>query len=229
MSAETWAAIRLTAELAGLSTLLLLLLGAPLAWWLARTRSAWKPLCASLVAMPLVLPPTVLGFYLLLLMGPQGPVGQFTQWLGIGRLPFTFSGLVVASVLYSMPFVVQPLQQAFEAIPERLLEAAATLRASPWDRFMSIGLPLARPGFVTASVLGFAHTVGEFGVVLMVGGNIPGETRVLSVALYDHVEAAEFAEAHRLAGGMVVFALVVLVTLYVVNRPVRDDDVQPAR
>ena len=135
----------------------------------------------------------------------------------------------MASVLYSMPFVVQPLQQAFEAIPERLLEAAATLRASPWDRFMSIGLPLARPGFVTASVLGFAHTVGEFGVVLMVGGNIPGETRVLSVALYDHVEAAEFAEAHRLAGGMVVFALVVLVTLYVVNRPVRDDDVQPAR
>ena len=229
MSAETWAAIRLTAELAGLSTLLLLLLGAPLAWWLARTRSAWKPLWASLVAMPLVLPPTVLGFYLLLLMGPQGPVGQFTQWLGIGRLPFTFSGLVVASVLYSMPFVVQPLQQAFEAIPERLLEAAATLRASPWDRFVSIGLPLARPGFVTASVLGFAHTVGEFGVVLMVGGNIPGETRVLSVALYDHVEAAEFAEAHRLAGGMVVFALVVLVTLYVVNRPVRDDDVQPAR
>ncbi len=229
MSAETWSAIQLTAKLAGLSTLLLLLIGTPLAWWLARTRSAWKPLWASLVAMPLVLPPTVLGFYLLLLMGPQGPVGQFTQWLGIGRLPFTFSGLVVASVLYSMPFVVQPLQQAFEAIPERLLEAAATLRASPWDRFVSIGLPLARPGFVTASVLGFAHTVGEFGVVLMVGGNIPGETRVLSVALYDHVEAAEFAEAHRLAGGMVVFALVVLVTLYVVNRPVRDDDVQPAR
>ena len=229
MSAETWSAIQLTAKLAALSTLLLLLIGTPLAWWLARTRSAWKPLWASLVAMPLVLPPTVLGFYLLLLMGPQGPVGQFTQWLGIGRLPFTFSGLVVASVLYSMPFVVQPLQQAFEAIPERLLEAAATLRASPWDRFVSIGLPLARPGFVTASVLGFAHTVGEFGVVLMVGGNIPGETRVLSVALYDHVEAAEFAEAHRLAGGMVVFALVVLVTLYVVNRPVRDDDVQPAR
>ena len=229
MSAETWSAIQLTAKLAGLSTLLLLLIGTPIAWWLARTRSAWKPLWASLVAMPLVLPPTVLGFYLLLLMGPQGPVGQLTQWLGIGRLPFTFSGLVVASVLYSMPFVVQPLQQAFEAIPERLLEAAATLRASPWDRFVSIGLPLARPGFVTASVLGFAHTVGEFGVVLMIGGNIPGETRVLSVALYDHVEAAEFAEAHRLAGGMVVFALVVLVTLYVVNRPVRDDDVQPAR
>ena len=228
MSAETWAAVRLTAELAGMSTVLLLLIGTPLAWWLARTRSAWKPLWASLVAMPLVLPPTVLGFYLLLLMGPQGPVGQLTQWLGIGRLPFTFAGLVVASVLYSMPFVVQPLQQAFEAIPERLLEAAATLRASPWDRFASVALPLARPGFVTASVLGFAHTVGEFGVVLMIGGNIPGETRVLSVALYDHVEAAEFAEAHRLAVGMVVFALVVLVTLYVVNRPVRDN-AQPAR
>lgn len=229
VNSETWAAIQLTAELAGLSTMLLLLIGTPIAWRLARTRSAWKPLWASLIAMPLVLPPTVLGFYLLLLMGPQGPVGQFTQWLGIGRLPFTFSGLVVASVLYSMPFVVQPLQQAFEAIPERLLEAAATLRASPWDRFTSVVLPLARPGFVTASVLGFAHTVGEFGVVLMIGGNIPGETRVLSVALYDHVEAAEFAEAHRLAAGMVVFALVVLVTLYMVNRPVRDDEAQSAR
>ena len=223
MSADAWSAIRLTAELAGLSTLLLLLVGTPLAWWLARTRSVWKPLFASLVAMPLVLPPTVLGFYLLLLMGPHGPVGQLTQSLGLGRLPFTFAGLVVGSVIYSMPFVVQPLQQAFEAIPERLLEAASTLRASPWDRFVSVALPLARPGFVTASVLGFAHTVGEFGVVLMIGGNIPGETRVLSVAIYDHVEAGEFAEAHRLAAGMVVFALVVLVTLYVVNRPRRDD------
>ena len=229
VNTETWAAIRLTAELAGLSTLLLLLIGTPIAWRLARTRSAWKPLWASLIAMPLVLPPTVLGFYLLLLMGPHGPVGQFTQWLGIGRLPFTFSGLVVASVLYSMPFVVQPLQQAFEAIPERLLEAAATLRASPWDRFTSVVLPLARPGLLTAAILSFAHTVGEFGVVLMIGGNIPGETRVLSVALYDHVEAAEFAEAHRLAAGMVVFALVVLVTLYVVNRPMRDDEAQGAR
>jgi len=206
----------------------LLLLGTPIAWWLARTRSALKPLWASLVAMPLVLPPTVLGFYLLLLMGPHGPVGQFTQWLGIGRLPFTFSGLVVASVLYSMPFVVQPLQQAFEAIPERLLEAAATLRASPWDRFASIALPLARPGFVTASVLGFAHTVGEFGVVLMIGGNIPGQTRVLSVAIYDHVEAGEFTEAHGLAAGMVLFALVVLVTLYIVNRTPHADG-QPDR
>jgi len=178
---------------------------------------------AALVAMPLVLPPTVLGFYLLLLMGPHGPVGQFTQALGLGRLPFTFAGLVVASVLYSMPFVVQPLQQAFEAIPERTLEAAATLRAGPWDRFFSVALPLARPGLVTASVLGFAHTVGEFGVVLMIGGNIPGATRVLSVAVYDHVEAGEFADAHRLAAAMVAFALAVLVTLYVVNRPVHED------
>ena len=223
MTADLWTAIRLTAALAAISTLLLLLVGTPLAWWLARSRSVWKPLWAALVAMPLVLPPTVLGFYLLMLMGPQGPVGHLTQWLGLGRLPFTFAGLVVGSVLYSLPFVVQPLQQAFEAIPERLLEAAATLHASPWDRFFSVALPLARPGFITASVLGFAHTVGEFGVVLMIGGNIPGQTRVLSVALYDHVEAGEFTEAHQLAAGMVVFALVVLVSLYAVNRPARND------
>jgi molybdate transport system permease protein len=222
MSSADWQAVRLTAELAGLTTLLLLILGTPVAWWLARTRSPVKPLAASLVAMPLVLPPSVLGFYLLLLMGPQGPVGQATQALGLGRLPFTFAGLVVASVIYSLPFVVQPLQQAFEAIPERALEAAATLRASPLDRFFTVALPLARPGLVTASVLGFAHTVGEFGVVLMIGGNIPGATRVLSVAVYEHVEATEFDAAHRLAGGMVVFALVVLVTLYIVNRPRRE-------
>ncbi len=219
MTAEDWSAVRLTAQLATLSTLLLLLAGAPVAWWLARTRSRLKPLVASAVAMPLVLPPTVLGFYLLLLMGPQGPVGQLTQALGLGRLPFTFAGLVVASVLYSMPFVVQPLQQAFEAIPERTLEAAATLRAGPWDRFFSVVLPLARPGLLTAGVLGFAHTVGEFGVVLMIGGNIPDRTRVLSVAVYGHVEALEYDAAHRLAGGMVVFALVVLLALYRLGRP----------
>ncbi|MBT9527354.1 MAG: molybdate ABC transporter permease subunit [Rhizobacter sp.] len=229
MTADAWSAVRLTAELAALSTVLLLLLGTPLAWWLARTRSRLKPLFASLVAMPLVLPPSVLGFYLLLLMGPKGPVGQLTESLGLGRLPFTFAGLVVASVIYSLPFVVQPLQQAFEAVPERLLEAAATLRASPWDRFVSVALPLARPGFVTASVLGFAHTVGEFGVVLMIGGNIPGATRVLSVAIYGHVEAGEFAQAHWLAAGMVAFAMVVLVTLYVVNRPRPADGAEPAR
>jgi molybdate transport system permease protein len=219
MTAADWSAVRLTAELAALTTLILLIVGTPLAWGLARTRSRFKPLWAALVAMPLVLPPTVLGFYLLLLMGPQGPVGQLTQALGLGRLPFTFAGLVVASVIYSLPFVVQPLQQAFEAIPERTLEAAATLRAAPLDRFFSIALPLARPGLVTAAVLGFAHTVGEFGVVLMIGGNIPDKTRVLSVALYDHVEAMEFVAAHRLAGGMVVFALLVLVALYALNRP----------
>jgi molybdate transport system permease protein len=223
LSADDWTAIRLTATLAGVSTLLLLLLGTPLAWWLARTRARSKPVWAALVAMPLVLPPTVLGFYLLLLMGPRGVVGQATQALGWGRLPFTFTGLVVASVLASLPFVVQPLQQAFEAISERTLEAAATLRAGPWDRFFSIALPLARPGLLTAAVLGFAHTVGEFGVVLMIGGNIPGATRVLSVALYDHVEASEFAAAHRLAAVMVVFAFSVLLALYLLNRPQRDD------
>ena len=223
MSAAEWSAVRLTAQLAAVTTLLLLIVGTPIAWWLARTRSRLKPLWSALVAMPIVLPPTVLGFYLLLLMGPQGLVGIFTQSLGLGRLPFTFAGLVVASVIYSMPFVVQPLQQAFEAIGERTLEAASTLRASPWDRFFSVALPLARPGLVTASVLGFAHTVGEFGVVLMIGGNIPDKTRVLSVAIYDHVEASEFADAHRLAAGMVAFALIVLVALYVVNRPARND------
>ena len=223
MTSADWNAVRVTAELATLTTLLLLLIGTPLAWGLARSRSRLKPLGSALVAMPIVLPPTVIGFYLLLWMGPQGPVGQLTQSLGLGRLPFSFAGLVVASVLYSLPFVVQPLQQAFEAIPERTLEAAATLRAGAWDRFFSVALPLARPGFVTASVLGFAHTVGEFGVVLMIGGNIEGRTRTLSVAIYDHVEAAEFADAHRLAAGMVVFALVVLVALYAVNRPARDD------
>jgi molybdate transport system permease protein len=219
MTAADWSAVRLTAELAGLSTLIRLIVGTPLAWGLARTRSRFKPLWAALVAMPLVLPPTVLGFYLLLLMGPQGPVGQLTQALGLGRLPFSFAALVVASVIYSLPFVVQPIQQAFEAIPERTLEATATLRAAPLDRFFSIALPLARPGLVTAAVLGFAHTVGEFGVVLMIGGNIPDRTRVLSVALYDRVEAMEFAAAHRLAAGMVVCALLVLVALYALNRP----------
>jgi molybdate transport system permease protein len=218
MTAADWSAVRLTVELAALSTLLLLIFGTPLAWWLSRTRTRLKPLWLALVAMPLVLPPTVLGFYLLLLLGPQGPVGQMTDALGWGRLPFTFAGLVVASVIASLPFVVQPLLQAFEAIAPRTLEAAATLRAGPLDRFFSIAVPLARPGFVTAGVLGFAHTVGEFGVVLMIGGNIPDKTRVLSVALYDHVDAMEFAAAHRLAGGMVLFASGVLVALQFLNR-----------
>ena len=216
LTAADWDAVRLTAELAAISTLILLVIGTPLAWALARSRAAWKPLASAAVALPLVLPPTVLGFYLLLLLGPQGPLGTL-------RLPFTFAGLVLGSVLYSLPFVVQPLQQAFEAIPERTLEAAATLRAGPWDRFFSVALPLARPGFLTATVLGFAHSVGEFGVVLMIGGNIPGRTRVLSIALYDHVEAGDYAQAHRLAAGMVVFALAVLVALHWRSRPRRSD------
>lgn len=207
-------AIWLTVRLAGITTLILLLIGTPVAWWLARSRAWWKGPVGAVVALPLVLPPSVLGFYLLLAMGPHGPVGQFTQSLGLGTLPFTFWGLVVASVFYSLPFMVQPLQNAFEAIGERPLEVAATLRASPIDTFFSVVLPLARPGFITAGILTFAHTVGEFGVVLMIGGNIPGVTRVASVQIYDHVEAMEYADAHRLAAVMLVFSFAVLLALY---------------
>lgn len=219
MSSGDLEAIWLTFKLASLVTLLLLLLGTPLAWWLARTRSRWKSPISALVAMPLVLPPTVIGFYLLLLLGPQGPIGQLTQALGLGLLPFSFSGLVVASMVYSLPFVVQPLQNAFAAIGPRPLEVAATLRASPWDRFVHVVLPLARPGFISASVLGFAHTVGEFGVVLMIGGNIPGETRVVSVQIYDHVEAMQYDNAHVLAACLLVFSFVVLL---IINRERRE-------
>ncbi|MCY1269595.1 molybdate ABC transporter, permease protein [compost metagenome] len=207
------AAIWLTLELATLTTLLLLVVGTPIAWWLARTRSRLKGPVAAVVALPLVLPPTVIGFYLLVSMGPHGFIGQFTQSLGLGTLPFTFAGLVVGSVIYSMPFVVQPLQNAFTAIGARPLEVAATLRAGPWDTFFSVVLPLARPGFVTASILGFAHTVGEFGVVLMIGGNIPEKTRVVSVQIFDHVEAMEYAQAHWLAGGMLLFSFLILLAL----------------
>ncbi|HEY0858284.1 MAG TPA: molybdate ABC transporter permease subunit [Albitalea sp.] len=214
MDAADLAAIRLTLELAAVTTAILLVIGTPVAWWLARTRSAWKGVIGAVVALPLVLPPTVIGFYLLLLMGPHGPVGQLTQALGLGLLPFSFAGLVVGSVFYSLPFVVQPLQQAFEAIGERPLEVAATLRAGALDTFFSVVLPLARPGFVTAAVLGFAHTVGEFGVVLMIGGNIPEKTRVVSVQIYDHVEALEYAQAHWLSAGMVAFSFLVLFLLY---------------
>ncbi len=210
-------AIRLTLELATVTTALLLLIGTPIAWWLARSRSWLKAPIGALVALPLVLPPTVIGFYLLIALGPNGPVGQLTQALGLGLLPFTFWGLVVASVLYSMPFVVQPLQNAFEAIGERPLEAAATLRASPLDCFFTVVLPLARPGYLTAAILGFAHTVGEFGVVLMIGGNIPDETRVVSVQIYDHVEALEYTQAHGLSAGMLAFSFVVLLALYAFN------------
>lgn len=222
-TASDWSAIRLTLELASLTTLLLLLFGTPVAWWLSRTSSRAKPVVVSIVALPLVLPPTVIGFYLLVLMGPNGPLGLLTQGLGLGTLPFTFGGLVVASCLYSLPFVVQPLQNAFEAIDDRMYEAAATLRATPLDRFFSIAVPLAKPGFLTAAVLGFAHTVGEFGVVLMIGGNIPDRTRVVSVQIYDYVEALEFGSAHRLAAMMLIFAFLVLFLLYTFN-PTRKRD-----
>lgn len=214
MSGEDLGAIWLTLKLATVVTLLLLLFCTPLAWWLARTRSAWKAPVGALVAMPLILPPTVIGFYLLLFMGPQGPLGQLSDWLGIGLLPFTFSGLVIASMVYSLPFVVQPLQTAFEQIGQRPLEVAATLRASPWDSFRHVVLPLARPGFFTASVLGFAHTVGEFGVVLMIGGSIPGQTRVISVQIYDHVEAMQYGNAHLLSAVLLAFSFVVLLLLH---------------
>jgi len=211
----------LTLQLATLTTALLLVTGTPLAWWLARTTSPLKPVFAAIVALPLVLPPTVLGFYLLVALGPAGPLGRLTQAAGLGTLPFTFAGLVVASCLYSLPFVVQPLQNAFAAVPERLLEAAATLRAGPLDTFFHVVVPLARSGFLTAAVLGFAHTIGEFGVVLMIGGNIPGKTRVVSVQIYDHVEALEYTQAHWLAGGMLAFAFIVLLALYALNPDAR--------
>ena len=214
LDANDVGAIRLTLELATLVTGLLLLIGTPIAWWLANSPSRWKVMVGAVVTLPLFLPPTVLGFYMLLAMGPNGAIGWLTQSLGLGLLPFTFAGLVLASVVYSLPFVVQPIRDGFEAIGQRPLEVAATLRAGPWDRFFTVILPMARPSFLTAAVLGFAHTVGEFGVVLMIGGNIPGRTRVLSVQIFDHVEAMEYAQAHWLAGGMVVFTFLVLLILY---------------
>ena len=214
LTSADWSAVWLTFQLATVSTVILLLVGTPIAWWLARTRSKWKGVVGAVVALPLVLPPTVIGFYLLVAMGPEGLVGRLTEALGLGLLPFSFAGLVVGSVIYSLPFVVQPVHNAFEAIGRRPLEVAATLRAGPWDSFFNVALPLARPGFVTATILGFAHTVGEFGVVLMIGGNIPDKTRVVSVAIYDHVEALEYAQAHWLSGGMLAFSFVVLLVLY---------------
>lgn len=202
----TW----ITAKLAFLTTLVLLLAGAPLAWWLARTRSRWRIPLGAIVALPMVLPPTVLGFYLLIGMGPQGPLGRLSEALGLGSLAFTFEGLLLASILYSLPFVVHPLQAGFAAVPQSLLDAAASLRAGPLDRFFSVVLPLSRPALVSASVLGFAHTVGEFGVVLMVGGNIDGQTRVLSVLLYDQVEAMAYSEAHGLAAALLLFSFLLL-------------------
>jgi molybdate transport system permease protein len=205
-----WGPIWLTLKLAALTTVILLVVGTPLAWWLARSKAWWKEAVAAVVALPLVLPPTVLGFYLLLTLGPNGPGGWLAPLWGARSLAFTFEGLVIGSVLFSLPFVVQPVRNAFEAFGDRPLEAAATLRASPWDAFFTVALPLARPGFLTGAVLGFAHTVGEFGVVLMIGGNIPGQTKVLSMAVYDYVETLEWDKAHVLAGGMLIFSFIVI-------------------
>lgn len=211
----------LTLKLAAVTTLILMLVGTPVAWWLARSRSRFKFMLEAIVALPLVLPPTVLGFYLLVTLGPRGPVGSLMESLGGRPLAFTFTGLVIGSVIYSMPFVVQPLQNSFEAIGQRPLEVAATLRASALDRFFTVAIPLARPGFLTAAVLGFAHTLGEFGVVLMIGGNIPGETQVVSIAIYDHVESMQYAHAHWLSAGLLLLSFIMLLTVYGLNRRFR--------
>ncbi len=211
-------ALFITLKLALITTLILLVVGTPIAWWLARSNWRYKFLLEAIVALPLVLPPTVLGFYLLVTLGPHGPIGGLMQLLGGQSLAFTFAGLVIGSVLYSMPFVVQPLQNAFTAMGRRPMEVAATLRASPMDSFFSVAVPLARPGFLTAAVLGFAHTVGEFGVVLMIGGNIPGQTQVLSIAIYDHVDALEYGQAHLLSGGLLLLSFIMLIGVYAINR-----------
>jgi molybdate transport system permease protein len=217
LTPEDLTALLTTLKLAALTTVILLIVGAPIAWWLSRTHSKAKASVEALVALPLILPPTVLGFYLLLALGAHGPIGQLSAALGLGPLAFTFTGLIIGSVFYSLPFVVQPLQSAFEAVGKRPLEVASTLGASPWDVFFSVAVPLARPGFLTAIVLGFAHTVGEFGVVLMIGGNIPGETQVLSIAIYDHVEAMDYARAHVLSGGLLLLSFILLLSVYTLN------------
>ena len=217
-SEDLWSPIRLTLALASITTVLLLIVGTPVAWWLARSKARWKEAVATVVALPLVLPPTVLGFYLLITLGPNGPGGFIGGFFGLRSLAFTFEALIVGSVIYSMPFVVQPIRNAFEAFGDRPLEVAATLRASPWDAFWSVAVPLARPGFMTGAVLGFAHTVGEFGVVLMIGGNIPGETKVLSIAIYDYVESLQWAQAHVLAAGMLVFSFAVILSMMLLEK-----------
>lgn len=218
---ELWPPIRLTLELAAITTTLLLIVGTPIAWWLARSKALWKEAVAAVVALPLVLPPTVLGFYLLIFLGPDGPGGFLASFWGARTLAFTFEGLVIGSVIYSMPFVVQPIRNAFEAFGDRPLEAAATLRASPWDAFFSVALPLARPGIMTGAVLGFAHTVGEFGVVLMIGGNIPGKTKVLSIAIFDYVETLQWTPAHILSAGMLIFSFCVILTMMLLEKRLR--------
>ncbi|KHJ54514.1 molybdate ABC transporter permease subunit [Aureimonas sp. OT7] len=218
MSSELWSPIRLTLELAAVSTIILLIVGTPIAWWLAWSGSRWREVVATIVALPLVLPPTVLGFYLLVALGPAGLGGWFGGLVGLRTFAFTFEGLVFGSVIYSMPFVVQPIRNSFEAIGPRPLEVAATLGASPWDRFFTVAVPLSIPGFLTAAVLGFAHTVGEFGVILMIGGNIPGETKVLSVAIYDFVETLRWREAHILSAGMLLFSFLVILSVSLIAR-----------
>ncbi|MBM3338599.1 MAG: molybdate ABC transporter permease subunit [Betaproteobacteria bacterium] len=210
---DAWPAIALTLQLASLSSALLLVIATPIAWWLSQTSSAWRKPIAALITLPLVLPPTVLGFYILIVLGPKGWIGQLTQSLGLGVLSFSFTGLLIGSLIFSLPFAVQPIQYAFEAIGKRPLEAAATLRAGPLDAFFSVALPLAKPGLLTATVLSFAHTVGEFGVVLMIGGNIPGQTRVVSTQIYGYVESMAYEEAHLLSAGMLVFSFLVLLAL----------------
>ncbi|WP_046868662.1 molybdate ABC transporter permease subunit [Microvirga massiliensis] len=217
---DIWITTRLTIELAAITTVILLMIGTPIAWWLARSRAWWKEGVATIVALPLVLPPTVLGFYLLVALGPSGPGGLLATLWGAHTLAFTFEGLVIGSIFYSMPFVVQPIRNAFEAVGDRPLEVAATLRASPTRAFWTVAVPLARPGFLTGAVLGFAHTVGEFGIVLMIGGNIPGETKVLSVAIYDYVETSRWYEASILSGGMVIFAFAVILTMILIEKRV---------
>lgn len=217
LTENDWLAIQLTLKLAATVTLILLIAGTPIAWLLARSHNPLKPFFNAIIALPLVLPPTVIGFYLLIALGPNGWIGEITESIGIGLLPFSFWGLVIASLLYSLPFVVQPIQQAFESIPENLLEAAATLRATPLDRFFHVVVPLARPGFITATIMGFAHTVGEFGVVLMIGGSIPGETKVVSIQLYEQVETLNYGDAHGLAASLLLFSFLILLPVYVVN------------
>jgi len=221
-----WSPILLTLKLALVSTAVLLVVATPVAWWLSQTRVRWREAVAAVVALPLVLPPTVLGFYLLLALGPQGPGGWLAGLFGQRSLAFTFEGLVIGSVFYSLPFVVQPIRNAFEASGVRPLEVAATLRASPWDSFWSVAVPLARPGFITGAVLGFAHTIGEFGVVLMIGGNIPGETRVLSVAIYEYAETLQWAKAHILAAGLLLFAFVVILSMMVLEKRMQRSGLQ---
>ena len=218
LSEQDLIALFVTLKLASISTIVLILIGTPIAWWLSHSHWRYKYFVEAIIALPLILPPTVLGFYLLVSLGPNGPIGGLSSALGEESLAFTFTGLVIGSVVYSMPFVIQPLQNAFSAIGRRPLEVAATLGASPIDRFFSIAIPMARPGFITASVLGFAHTLGEFGVVLMIGGNIPGSTKVVSISIYDHVEALEYGQAHALSASLLLFSFVLLLIVYGANR-----------